>query len=144
MSLQRYEFFDSNTGTVDDTELYFTPNDNTIQFRSCRRGNVFSDFGANSKRMEKIRIGLCLEQIPILRNRRRKFVFGESPFDDFGPPTIMFESAIDEISSDMADASNVAEGKKGPASIGVYSEVNLKSPVFSSPSYQMYESIRRR
>lgn len=107
-SADRYlQFAFSNAdGSVDDTEFYFTPNDSTIQFRSNRRGsNVLSDFGLNRKRIEKIRIATDFENVPVLRNRRRKFVFIESPFDDFGPPTIMFDQAVDSLSGDAASIS---------------------------------------
>uniref|UniRef100_A0A7S2ZDZ8 DUF1499 domain-containing protein n=1 Tax=Rhodosorus marinus TaxID=101924 RepID=A0A7S2ZDZ8_9RHOD len=81
----RVEFFDA-FGNVDDAEFYFTPGDNTIQFRSNRRGGG-TDFGANKLRMESIRKKLRFAKVPVLRNRRRVFVFFESPFDSFGPGT---------------------------------------------------------
>lgn len=131
----RYEFRDSQTSTIDDMELYFTPEDSTVQFRSCRRGaSIVSDFGVNGNRVEKIRIGLGLESIPILRNRRRKFIFGESPFDEFGPPTILYESAVDSISSDMAT-------KRG---VGVFGDSDPKAPVFSTPNAQVYDRVRQK
>lgn len=92
------EFLNSDH-SIDDTEFYFTPNDTTIQFRSLRRQNKL-DFGMNRKRLESIRIALGFEFVPILRNRRRTFVFVESPFDTFGPPTIEFDKIIDDISGD--------------------------------------------
>jgi hypothetical protein len=60
------------------------------QFRSARRrnkssGSMFGDFGANKNRMEKMRIALGWEKVPVLRNRKRALVFFESPFDTFGP-----------------------------------------------------------
>jgi len=54
----------------DETEFYFTPNDNTIQFRSIRSGNSVPDFGSNRNRLEKLRIALNFESVPVLRNRR--------------------------------------------------------------------------
>lgn len=33
----------------------------------------------------KIRLPHCALQVPILRNRQRLFLFGESPWDSFGP-----------------------------------------------------------
>ncbi|KAJ8902035.1 hypothetical protein NDN08_006443 [Rhodosorus marinus] len=79
------EFFDA-LGNVDDAEFYFTPGDNLIQFRSNRRGGG-TDLGANKLRMEGIRKKLRFAKVPVLRNRRRVFVFFESPFDSFGPGT---------------------------------------------------------
>lgn len=31
-------------------------------------------------------LSTCVSQVPILRNRRRRFLIVESPWDDFGPP----------------------------------------------------------
>lgn len=75
---------------VDDTEFYLTPNDATVQFRSARRASKLTasplgDFGANKKRMEDIRVALHWEKVPVLRNRKRAFLFFESPLDTFGP-----------------------------------------------------------
>jgi uncharacterized protein (DUF1499 family) len=53
--------------------------------RSIRRGSAPTDFGANRKRLEKARIALGWEKVPVLRNRRRALVVVESPFDSFGP-----------------------------------------------------------
>lgn len=41
--------------TVDDLEFYFPSNDSIIQYRSVRRGNVKTDFGANRQRIEGTR-----------------------------------------------------------------------------------------
>ena len=75
-------------------EFYFTPNDSTIQFRgerkwkdSTRTDEVLTDFGSNGAKAESIRIGLGLESVPVLRNRKRVIPFFESPFDQFGPST---------------------------------------------------------
>ena len=101
----RYSIIDSsNMNIIDDLEFYFTPNDNTIQFRSGRRSlnekqkeklSIITDFGTNYQRIEKIRIGLSLESVPVLRNRKQLFLFGDSPFDSFGPPTIMLEEKLE-------------------------------------------------
>jgi uncharacterized protein (DUF1499 family) len=72
---------------IDDAEFFFTPNDTLVQFRSVRRGSSPTDFGANRKRLEKARIALGYEKVPVLRNRRRALVVVESPFDNFGPAT---------------------------------------------------------
>jgi len=74
----------------DDTEFYLTPNDATVQFRSARRpskltSSPLGDFGANKKRMEDMRVALHWEKVPVLRNRKRAFLFFESPLDTFGP-----------------------------------------------------------
>jgi len=70
-------------GGADVAEFYFTPNDDTVQFRAERRDGA--DFGANRGRLEKLRIACGWEKLPVLRNRRRTFIVGESPFDSFGP-----------------------------------------------------------
>lgn len=70
----RAEFRSSNLlgqPTVDDAEFYFTPNDTLVQFRASRRGETPSDLGANRRRLEKIRIALGWEKVPVLRNRRQ-------------------------------------------------------------------------
>ena len=95
------EFSDEKRGTIDDAEFFFTPNDNTVQFRSIRRGNTY-DFGVNRRRIENLRIALRFDSVPVLRNRRRILLFIESPFDTFGPATIELEKRIDEISGDMS------------------------------------------
>ena len=128
----RFRFTDKNDkNIVDDVEFYFTPNDSIIQFRSCRRGNVLTDFNVNRNRIEDIRIKLGLESIAVLRNRRRSFIFGESPLDTFGPTTIQFDknnggsinqNIIDKISGDMPDNN------------GVFGELDPLAPVFSTPS----------
>jgi len=71
---------------VDDVEFFFTPGDVLVQFRAERRGGA-ADFGANRKRLEKARIALGWEKVPVLRNRRRALVVVESPLDSFGPAT---------------------------------------------------------
>ncbi len=71
--------------TVDDAEFFFTPDDVLVQFRASRRGDAQSDFGANRQRLEKARIALGWEKVPVLRNRRRALVVVESPLDSFGP-----------------------------------------------------------
>mmetsp|Transcript_109676 Transcript_109676/g.189986 ORF Transcript_109676/g.189986 Transcript_109676/m.189986 type:complete len:389 (-) Transcript_109676:624-1790(-) len=90
----RAEFRDVLTGALDVAEFYFTPNDNTIQFRSARQASgvmpglpAVTDFGANARRMEQLRIRLGLEKLPVLRYRKRALFAIESPFDDFGPDT---------------------------------------------------------
>ena len=69
---------------VDVVEWFFTPNDELVQFKALRQGGG-SDFGANRRRLEKARIGLGWEKVPVLRNRRRALVVVESPLDSFGP-----------------------------------------------------------
>ncbi|CAM9154366.1 unnamed protein product, partial [Hapterophycus canaliculatus] len=48
--------------SVDDAEFYFTPGDALVQFR-CARRNGPTDFGANRKRMDSIRIALKFESV---------------------------------------------------------------------------------
>eukprot|EP01041_Mallomonas_annulata_P009738 gene9738-20252_t len=90
-----------NRNVIDDCEFYFTPNDSTIQFHSFRRDGSF-DFGENKERLAKIALALHLESVPVLRNRRRTLIFVESPLDSFGPPTVIFDKAVDSISGDEA------------------------------------------
>ena len=108
----RAEFIDSSKN-IDEVEFYFTINDYTIQFRSYRKidNNLeqlkFLNSNSNRDRLEKIRLKLKFEEIEVMRNRRRLFIFGESPFDTFGPPTIEFEELIDNISGDMISSNEV-------------------------------------
>jgi len=74
-----------NSVVVDDAEFFFAPNDTLVQFRASRQGEGGSDFGENRKRLERARLALGWEQVPVLRNRRRALVVVESPFDTFGP-----------------------------------------------------------
>ncbi len=130
---------------MDEVQFYFTPNDNTIQFRSVRHrrgsssgcggsgggvlfGGLGSDFGEARRRLKDIRIALGLEKVPVLRNRRRVF-FVESLFDTFGPPTIQFERLVDSISGDM-------DGKAVQGS--VLGELDPSRPVWDLNIIRMY------
>jgi len=75
-----------NNRFVDELEFYFTPNDNTIQFRLAHLiGTDFS--GINRKRIEAIVKNLSLDYVPVIRYRKQQWwSFGlDTPFDDFGP-----------------------------------------------------------
>lgn len=48
--------------SVDDGEFYFTPGDALVQFR-CSRRNGPTDFGANRRRMDGIRLALNFESV---------------------------------------------------------------------------------
>ena len=62
---------------------------------------------SNRKRIEMIIKKLNLEYIPVLRNRQ-SVLFGlvETPFDSFGPPTVIFDQNINE-NSENHDNQNV-------------------------------------
>ena len=84
----RVEFDDKTpfgATVTDDAEFFFAPDDTLVQFRSARRGEANTDFSQNRNRLEKLRMGLGWEKVPVLRNRRRALVVVESPFDNFGP-----------------------------------------------------------
>ena len=83
----RFQFVDPENGQIDDCEFYFTIGDDTIQYRSARRGRGISDFNKNRNRIESIRISLGLENIEVLRSRGNALKFLESPLDSFGPST---------------------------------------------------------
>ena len=107
----RVEFIDSKNIFIDEVEFFFTVNDYTIQFRAYRKtdNNLeqfrFLNNNSNRDRLEKIRLKLNFEEIEVIRNRKRLFIFGESPFDTFGP-SLEFEELIDNISGDMMSSSN--------------------------------------
>lgn len=88
----RVLFTDKTSGEVSVGEFYFTPNDTTVQFRiGTTSGNdtKFTSF-RNLERSELIRKQLRYTKIPVLRNRQRSFLFGESDdFDTFGPGSAM-------------------------------------------------------
>lgn len=84
----RVLFIDSKTGEQSVGEFYFTPNDTTVQFRveslSGSPGLLSSSL-RNMERCELIRKELRYQKLPVLRNRKRTFFFGESELDTFGP-----------------------------------------------------------
>lgn len=84
----RVLFTDVKTGEQSIGEFYFTPNDTTVQFRvgttSDSLGLVSSSL-KNMERCELIRKELRYQKLPVLRNRKRAFFFGESELDTFGP-----------------------------------------------------------
>ncbi|KAG5178639.1 hypothetical protein JKP88DRAFT_196325 [Tribonema minus] len=106
---------------VDDVELYLTPNDYTVQFRANRRDGV-TDLGQNRKRMERMRIALGFEKIPVLRNRTRAFIFGESFLDSFGP-----SGFNNEVPEEMAP--------------GAMWDRDPKAPVFETPSPSLKKAL---
>eukprot|EP00878_Enallax_costatus_P004672 GHUV01004920.1.p1 GENE.GHUV01004920.1~~GHUV01004920.1.p1 ORF type:complete len:257 (+),score=44.47 GHUV01004920.1:189-959(+) len=116
-------------GTVTDLEFLFADNDNTIAVRAAPQqqpttntsstpansnytvqaafanfselskvANIFSS-SQPSQVLENIRIQCGWEEVPILRNRRRTFFFGESPFDSFGPVA----PPVPDYSKDLMD-----------------------------------------
>jgi Protein of unknown function (DUF1499) len=118
----RAEIVDKKKFFEDDLEFYFTPNDNTVQYRALRRVGVDLLALENKNRIEKMRLALRFSNIPILRNRRRVLFFVESPLDSFGPPTIMFDKLLDNISGEM-------EFKNG-----VVGDLDPLSPIWETPS----------
>lgn len=60
----RVEFDAGKTlpASVDDGEFYFTPGDALVQFRCARRSGL-TDFGANRRRMDGIRLALNFESV---------------------------------------------------------------------------------
>ncbi|GAQ84922.1 hypothetical protein KFL_002120160 [Klebsormidium nitens] len=82
-----YATFVDEDGVIDDVEWLFSDSasDRIVQIHAASRAREQPDGGRNATRLEKIRAGLQWEQVPILRNRVRKFYFIESPWDTFGP-----------------------------------------------------------
>ena len=80
----RVIFTDNKTKEKSVGEFYFTPNDSTVQFRigTLTPGGGSAGFISaslkNIERAEMIRKQCRYTKIPVLRNRRRSFVFGES------------------------------------------------------------------
>ena len=87
----RVVFEDSHTLEQSIGEFYFTPDDTTVQFRlaSLSSPNYTSLLSLrNMDRSESIRQNLGYLKLPVLRNRRRTFIFGESDLDTFGPGSV--------------------------------------------------------
>jgi uncharacterized protein (DUF1499 family) len=100
---------------TDDLEFYLTPNDDIVQYRSVRW--VGADFLGrhNRVRVEQIRRALRFENIAVLRNRQPLFLFMESPLDQFGPPSSMFDGRFDdrEVESKSAPDTRTGTGATG-------------------------------
>jgi uncharacterized protein (DUF1499 family) len=86
-------FTDGKSSDRSIGEFYFTPNDSTVQFRvgtlspAKKVGALpFSSSSLrNLERCEMIRKELRFLKLPVLRNRKQAFFFGESDLDTFGP-----------------------------------------------------------
>ena len=128
---ERYLRIESPAGggtATDVIEFYFTPNDNTIQFRGERRGAA-TDLGQNRKRLEKVRIKAGFDYVPVLRNRRRSLGLIESPFDDFGPNTNSLKWAL----PNNMDPGDLLPNASDFQPNGVRAELDPLAPVFTSP-----------
>jgi hypothetical protein len=81
----RVRFRDGKTSENSIGEFYFTPNDTTVQFRvgSVNESTLLSL--RNLERCELIRTRMGYQKLPVLRNRKQAFFFGESDLDTFGP-----------------------------------------------------------
>eukprot|EP00546_Thalassionema_frauenfeldii_P008236 CAMPEP_0178914986 /NCGR_PEP_ID=MMETSP0786-20121207/11754_1 /TAXON_ID=186022 /ORGANISM="Thalassionema frauenfeldii, Strain CCMP 1798" /LENGTH=257 /DNA_ID=CAMNT_0020588003 /DNA_START=112 /DNA_END=886 /DNA_ORIENTATION=- len=76
--------FSDSTGSSTG-EFYFTPNDTTVQFRIASSSSTGISKMKNLQRAESIRKQLGYLKLPVLRNRKRTLLFGESDLDTFGP-----------------------------------------------------------
>mmetsp|Transcript_2306 Transcript_2306/g.3417 ORF Transcript_2306/g.3417 Transcript_2306/m.3417 type:complete len:248 (-) Transcript_2306:244-987(-) len=76
--------FSDSTGTSVG-EFYFTPSDTTVQFRIASTSSNGISKMKNQQRAETIRKQLGYLKLPVLRNRKRTLLFGESDLDTFGP-----------------------------------------------------------
>ena len=82
----RVLFEDTRTAEQSIGEFYFTPNDTTVQFRLASSSPNTSMLSVrNMDRSEVIRKQLGYLKLPVLRNRKQAFFFGESDLDTFGP-----------------------------------------------------------
>lgn len=95
----RVLFTDGKTGEKSIGEFYFTLNDTTVQFRvgtippmdtatvtaTAMASAVWRPSLKNMERCEMIRRELRYDKVPVLRNRKRTLIFGESDLDTFGP-----------------------------------------------------------
>ena len=97
-------------------EFYFTDNDSTVQFR------IGSDEDApvnkylsrrNMEREEDLRKFMKYSKLPVLRNRQRKLIFGESVLDTFGPGSASLgppeEMSSGELEGRLSDNKDVVD-----------------------------------
>lgn len=83
-------FKDGSSGEASIGEFYYTPNDTTVQFRigstATTSGSLIGRSLSNIDRSERIRKSLRYLKVPVLRNRKRTWIFVESDdLDSFGP-----------------------------------------------------------
>lgn len=81
----RVRFRDGKTSEISVGEFYFTPNDTTVQFRVGSVDGTALWSLRNLERCELIRKKMGYQKLPVLRNRKQAFFFGESELDSFGP-----------------------------------------------------------
>ena len=99
----RVVFTDGKTLERSTGEFYFTPDDTTVQFRVGSMLDPSSPTAAistlssmkNLDRCESIRKQLGYLKLPVLRNRQRRFFFGESNLDTFGQSSNFLSSPIE-------------------------------------------------
>jgi uncharacterized protein (DUF1499 family) len=103
---------------TDDLEFYFTPNDDIVQYRSVRRVGVDFLGQHNRARVEQIRRALRFENIAVLRNRQPLFLFMESPLDQFGPPSSMFDGRFDDREIESKSTGSTTDSATGGATGG--------------------------
>ncbi len=69
----------------DEVEFYFTENDNIVQVRADGVGHPRFDWGRNRNRVNRIRIAVGCDTVPVLRGRMGRLHMFETPFDEFAP-----------------------------------------------------------
>lgn len=110
----RASISDGKSGERSSAEFFFTENDTTVQFRinSIDAFSVRAVMSAkrNMDRAEEVRKYLRYTKLPVLRNRQRRFFFGESELDGFGPgsaslgpPAEMSSGELEGRNSDLID-----------------------------------------
>lgn len=86
-----------------DSSRTSDPAQAAIQLPVNTVAGLLSQIGFNrdqpSQVLEDLRMQLGWEVVPILRNRQRLFLFGESPFDSFGP----VPPPVPDYSKDLLD-----------------------------------------
>ena len=105
----RVQFTDKKSQERSLGEFYFTPSDTTVQYRvgSVATTTTIAGTGPylaslrNMERCELIRKQLRFLKIPVLRNRSRSLIFGESGFDTFGPGSAMLGPPAEMSRSEM-------------------------------------------
>ena len=94
-------------GSQQDVELLLVSDgDRRVEVRAVSSGEgFFWEAGQNESLLEDIRALVGYPKLDVLRNRVRRFIFIESPWDDFGPsaPLGLTESMIGKKLRDWED-----------------------------------------
>lgn len=97
----------ASLGSQDVEFLLVSDGDRRIEVRAVSSREGFWDFGQNESLLEDIRALVGYPKLDVLRNRVRRLIFIESPWDTYGPapPLGLTESLIGKKLIDWEDLS---------------------------------------